>query len=706
MPGASTPLPAPELTAGELIAGRFKVLSLVGRGGNGSVYKVEQLLLKRVMALKTLHPVSISDLTFRRFQQEAQAASGLLHPNLVRAIDFGIIKGNQPFLVMDFVEGKPLSAYLHKNGSLGLDETLEIFIPIAQGLDYAHKLGVIHRDLKPGNIVLVKSESGSYIPKIVDFGIAKLDVGSADTDAQALTKTGEVFGTPLYMSPEQCASKQVDARSDIYSLGCVFFETLTGAPPFRGDTALTTMMHHMNAEAPTLREASLGKEFPQALESIVAKMLAKDPAQRYQNCEELCQHLLWLRDGEGEKVPRPPAQAARQSASTTATQSGSISWNKLILVSLSVFIVTSTAVGLIVYGCLRNSSTHAAPAAKPTAPLPSPAPDVDAHIDKMTLEPEKTPYFSQYNERTGVRSFVITPKVSLGEFDCWSVNHTLSKQEVAGSFKIARATSVIFDVGGGLPFEQYYASMFRTGDFDGLAIDCNKIGEFNEDNVDNIANTLLQFPSLQSILLKKTALHESTFSKIGELPDLRLLNLHRTGVLSKDVEHLSNLENLRVLSLDQMDRMTAILKRVSKKGVLRRLMLARCEMTPTDWSLIAQTKSIDTLDLMSRTTATTSTEAERKAITSCITQLPNLERLSVSLVDLIGTFNDKPLPPSCMRMLQSLHNLKQLEIAAVTIDQAEQLRAALPHCAVNKLKQRALIEQWFDSRAFDLRELK
>ena len=148
-------------------------------------------------------------------------------------------------------------------------------------MDYAHQEGVIHRDIKPNNIILLKSDNSPIVPKIVDFGIAKLVAGE-DSESAALTQTGEVFGTPLNMSPEQCAGEAVDQRSDIYSLGCVLFEALTGAPPFRGQTALETMMLHTKNATPSLKEASLGLEFPETIQRIICKMLAKIPNERYQ----------------------------------------------------------------------------------------------------------------------------------------------------------------------------------------------------------------------------------------------------------------------------------------------------------------------------------------------------------------------------------------------------------------------------------------
>ncbi len=219
-----------ELKTGQIIDGRYKVMRKLGEGGSGRVYLVEQVFLKKKFALKTLSHAVSSDRNLLRFQQESKAARDLDHCNLVRAVDFGLIDQTQPFYVMDYVEGEPLSAYLKREGILSVEESVQIVSLICSGLVYAHEKGIIHRDIKPGNIMLVPTKQARrWIPKIVDFGIARL----TSPDAASLTNTGDVFGTPLYMSPEQCAGTKVDERSDIYSLGCVLFEMLTGAPPFR-----------------------------------------------------------------------------------------------------------------------------------------------------------------------------------------------------------------------------------------------------------------------------------------------------------------------------------------------------------------------------------------------------------------------------------------------------------------------------------------
>jgi len=271
---------------------------VLGKGGMGLVYKVEQIFLGQELALKTIDKGELTDISLRRFQTEARAVFSVNHPNIVALHDFGLLDETTPFMVMELATGRTLAEIL-QDRSLTLDEALSLFIQVCFGLAHAHENGVIHRDIKPSNIMLMDGmpwgTEGSV--KILDFGIAKL-VHHEEGEIQALTRTGEIFGSPLYMSPEQCLGGKVDHRSDIYSLGCVIFESLTRTPPFVSDNALSTMLMHQSSTNPSLKEASMGVDFPLALEEVLHKMLAKNPNNRYQNLGHTAHDLAALKRGE------------------------------------------------------------------------------------------------------------------------------------------------------------------------------------------------------------------------------------------------------------------------------------------------------------------------------------------------------------------------------------------------------------------------
>lgn len=297
----------------QILGGRYRVLSILGRGGMGVVYKVEQIYLGLVLALKTIDRSALTDMAIRRFQSEAKAVFSLNHPNIISVHDFGLLEDQTPFLAMEFIQGESLATLL-KRRTLTVAEALPLFIQACSGLAHAHEHSVVHRDIKPGNIMLLAqinpSTEGSI--KILDFGIAKLGDENNNGEIQALTRTGEIFGSPLYMSPEQCAGGKLDHRSDIYSLGCVFFESLTGTTPFVGESALSTMMMHQSTTIPSLKEASLGSDFPKDLEQIVQTMLAKSPDDRYQNLKQAESDLAAL--ARGETLQHVPAASRKQNA--------------------------------------------------------------------------------------------------------------------------------------------------------------------------------------------------------------------------------------------------------------------------------------------------------------------------------------------------------------------------------------------------------
>ncbi len=268
---------------GTTIAGHYEIVSLIGAGGMSQVYKAKDPVFNRSVAIKLLSAQTLEYKNLLRFQQEALAIGGLSHPGIVAVHEFAISEEGQPYLVMDHVDGKPLSELLSEQANISPDRCVAIALQIADALGYAHQKGVVHRDLKPSNVMLQSYGDKADSVKILDFGIAK----RADSEVQALTKTGEVFGTPLYMSPEQCAGNKTDHRSDIYSLGCVLYEMLVGTPPHAGETALATAIKHMQEEPQRLSSVRSDLQFPNGLEAIVWRMLAKDLSVRYQSMAEV-----------------------------------------------------------------------------------------------------------------------------------------------------------------------------------------------------------------------------------------------------------------------------------------------------------------------------------------------------------------------------------------------------------------------------------
>ncbi len=294
-----------------ILGGRYRVEARIGAGGMAEVFRGLDTTLNRTVAIKVLKPQFASDPSFvERFRREAQAAARLNHPNLVGVFDTGADNGTN-FIVMEYVEGRTLADFMDKGGRLAPAKVVEIAEKIAEALAAAHAQGVIHRDIKTANVMVTRQG----VVKVMDFGIARLTTGP-DTIAQ----TASVLGTAAYISPEQAQGQPVDARSDIYSLGVVLYEMLTGAQPFTGDSAVAIAYKHVqeNPRPPS----ALDPDIPARLDAVVMRAMAKNPANRYQSATEFGQDLERVRTGRDvEATPLLPRSDATQViARTTATQ--------------------------------------------------------------------------------------------------------------------------------------------------------------------------------------------------------------------------------------------------------------------------------------------------------------------------------------------------------------------------------------------------
>jgi len=391
-----------ELVVGQIVSERYRILELVGSGGMGSVYKVEQIFLHKELALKTLTPSTKNDLSWPRFQKEARAASLFDHVNLIKVHDFGLIGNAQPFFVMDFFDGETLSRRLRTTGPLSMEMAFAIFMQACDGLAHAHKQGVVHRDIKPGNIMLSRSDNCDLQKvKIVDFGIAKL-VNSESEEAMALTRTGEVFGTPFYMSPEQCLGRALDHRADIYSLGCVLFESLSGTPPFIGDTALSIMMQHQSEQPPSLKEATLGKSFSPGIETIVARMLEKNPQARYQNLFDVARDLYRIK--RGELLEGAPAPQTVRSIGLSNAYSGVALAAVAVIFAAMIFVA-----GRLTAPTPSHTVTHqeVVPSHKPTSAD-------EEKSDEAVPTPKKSQYYSSWTPANPTTRYFHFPARALG----------------------------------------------------------------------------------------------------------------------------------------------------------------------------------------------------------------------------------------------------------------------------------------------------
>lgn len=277
---------------GTTLYDRYKVLRRVGEGGMGIVYEAEHVLIEKRVALKVLKDdFSSRPDVVERFRQEAKSASRIGHEHIVDISDFGETPSGQSYFVMEFLEGQDLATVLGREGTLEPGRAVEIALQCCRALGAAHDKGIVHRDMKPENIFMVRRDDGRDFVKIVDFGIAKMTEVDGPGEGKKLTKTGMIFGTPEYMSPEQASGKPLDHRVDVYAMGVILFEMLAGRVPFVGDTFMGILTQHLFEPPPTLQQVNATVRCPETLEAIIYTCLAKTADERYPSMAALADAL-------------------------------------------------------------------------------------------------------------------------------------------------------------------------------------------------------------------------------------------------------------------------------------------------------------------------------------------------------------------------------------------------------------------------------
>jgi serine/threonine-protein kinase len=342
---------------GEVIAGRYELLELIGKGGMSSVYKAHDRLLDRQIAVKILHPHFTEDEEYvERFRREARAVAQLSHPNIVTVIDRGEDEGRQ-FIVFEYVEGENLKQLLERTGPMPVQDALLLALQMARALAFAHGRGLIHRDVKPQNVLL----NADGQAKMTDFGIAR------SVDVQGVTITGTVLGTSEYIAPEQARGERVDAQTDVYSLGVVLYELLVGGVPYEGETFVTVALKHVNEPVPPVLERR--PDLPPRVALAVERAMAKSPGERFSSMQEVADELeacLAELDPAGDQatmISRRPVASRRAGRPPRRKRRLGVLWP--IAAVLAVLAVAALAA----LGALALRDADDDPQAAPTRPI-------------------------------------------------------------------------------------------------------------------------------------------------------------------------------------------------------------------------------------------------------------------------------------------------------------------------------------------------
>jgi serine/threonine protein kinase len=508
---------APECEIGSRFAGKYVLTALVGKGGMSAVYTGTDTMLGRTVAIKLLHQYLAQDsVALKRFRQEARTISQLNHPGIVRIHEFGILDHGQPFIVMDYLEGMSLAQLIKRHGVARPKDAIVLFKQITQALAHAHAHGVLHRDLKPSNVMLAATESGDDLHvTLVDFGIAKV---AAEDDSGRLTATGEVLGSPIYMSPEQARGMALDERSDLYSLGCLMYEAICGKTVVSGENALDILFRKMNKDPVPLAEAADGVAVPEALDAIISKLIQREPADRYQTAQELLTDL-----GNIDTSKLATAPSARP-VKKKKPASGSVKW-KLVAAGVAGVIASAATAAYLV----SQQAMHRTPQAVKNQPIPR-VPDTLSPTDESLRTSWQRMLNQQklYLNKTQVTDIglnyvaLILPLQELN-LESTAIKNLAPLQKLRYLQDLNVGTTGVND--------ESLRSIVR--------LPLHKLVVTNDDISDNGVKTIAQIKTIEHLDLAGTNITDNAASILATMPNLKVWNLDRTKIGDAFAEHMS-----------------------------------------------------------------------------------------------------------------------------------------------------------------------
>ncbi len=645
---------------GSLIAGTYRVLDFIGEGAMGYVYKVEHTLLNKTLAFKVLKTEYLSEAIWKRFRLEGQAIDRLDHVNIVKIYDMSQTEDGLPFFTMDLLVGQSLDDYLQDYGRISVEDALPIFRQVCAGLAYANDHGIIHRDIKPGNIMLIASKDGAInksTVKIVDFGIAKL-VDDGNTSQQGLTRPGEVFGSPLYMSPEQCMGAKLDQRTDMYSVGVTMFQALTGRPPLLGKSAVETAALHQSQKPPKLRDIAEDVDFPIELEEIVATMLAKSPNDRFSSLAEVANLLLQIEKGEDSTRPssrpgsenrtdkkpqrqpgnrRDDEQDDEQDTENDKQKQQVTKQQVWLVASLSVISLTTAVflVGVNISLSLRDGKQEKDNSAARIVNLKTVAvvdqPDsltkLDYGFDETRLSRKDrkdieafrdttTGTYSRITQKNNqpIKVFKFSEKFSLGTI------YWLNKKEkgqffARGTKEMPLYSDVKFDSDLAIQTYPELLTKFRPDEISWLVVD----GANPRNPI--LAKSIVHLTGLKHLDIKNSELSNADLKTLEQLKKLAILNLSGTVVDSSALAKSPLLKQIFVIQIESMNEPSVLLESLLKHNQLDNLDVRHMILQRKDFATISKMSTLRLLTIKS----TNVTDEDLEAMT----KLTNLRQLNI-----------------------------------------------------------------------------
>lgn len=650
------------------LKGKYEFLQVIGAGGAGVIYKAKQNPLGRIVAIKMVHSHIVSATSLMRFEKEAKTISTLSHPNIITIHDFGVSEDEQPYMVMDYMEGVSLSDYIKEQGRLSIDETCDYAIQICDGLSHAHKKGILHRDLKPNNLMLVKLETGDYHVKILDFGLAKMLHGDEEEDQKDhLTKTGETVGTPAYMSPEQVMGKALDQRTDIYSLGCVIYNCLTGSPPFLGETKMETMLMHLN-NPPTPVNEKLDEELLDPyFDRILLKLLAKSAQDRFADMQTVKENIIAARKGlfesdPGAKAPHLDNSQLKTVADTEDARAQSHSVKGQSADSVSAHSDNTTAL----FSKHKTLTITAAAIILLGLPLAFLINTLNRSVEEDARDkPELTEREKEMAYRKNATRLLHNGNFADSEFNTY-VERNRDKTAIAVEGKnisdealrhLAKVKILYtLDLTGAPITDEGMKILASYPGIRELNLTRTKISESG-------LKELLKLPALTILNLEKTAITDSAAPVLSQIKRLQGLDLKETAVTSKSLLEISRLKQLRRLNLGDTKVDDKNLETLSSPEQLTELDLSGCDITDAGLAKIARIKNLVRLNL-------SGTKVTDEGLVSLVS-LENLGYLDLSKTK---------LTPGCIKNLCKIPWLTELNLGGCDISWAD----LVPYQRMNK----------------------
>jgi eukaryotic-like serine/threonine-protein kinase len=593
------------LTAG-IVDKKYQILAPLGKGGMGAVYRARHLMLNKDVALKTFRTTTLAKDACLRFQREAQAIAKINHKYVVQIFDFGLFEDGAPYYTMEFLLGQSLAERIRKNGALTIEQSIALFMQTCQGLSEAHSKGIIHRDLKPGNLFIESSLSpkGKLDNiKIVDFGIASLIDQSLEE--QKLTANGTICGSPLYMSPEHSMGQTVTERSDIYSLGCSLFEALTGNPPFRGATALDTIMLHHNANPPSLKASSGGKDYPLALERTVATMLAKSPDDRPASIDQVAAQLSQFGPDLRRVVSRtsPPDKPTRPSSDLTGSYEDSEKDKIPLRISPKLPLILTVVAALLVIGLGWIGYLSSSGPTKNTSAVPA---QKGINVGNATKAPDNVG--KQISAQTASTQILVpTGTTEQGQNGRETLVFNFPGEVDFGTFISPQFAEKLVTARGRVSWEASIRPTFRpTSEFlqnpDNLGIfQPNYLGGLDlsrcprEQKDSRLMRQIGRLTGLRVLNLTESDITDHDLNELKKLTHLQSLNLSSTNITGKALATLPQLKQLNNLRFNRCQGTSDLLAALKGSQCLNELVLDGDYLTDADFKLIGTMSELQTL---------------------------------------------------------------------------------------------------------------